>query len=254
MRHLFTVAGLNAVSATLARRPLLAFDFDGTLAPIVPRPSDARVSVAVSRLLSLLAQRRPVAIVTGRRIDDVRQRLGFEPAYIVGNHGSEGLPDGAADQSALMESARRHVAANAERLGAAGVTVEDKGRSLALHYRLAPDPAEAMQSIEALTARLDADLRCFGGKMVVNIVPAEAPDKGEAVRRLIAHSGCDCALFLGDDVNDESVFAVATEHWLTVRIGRDDPTSRAQYFLDSSAEVAYLLRRMVDLLAPSVDA
>jgi trehalose 6-phosphate phosphatase len=89
MQHLFTPAGEVALAATLLRRPLLAFDFDGTLAPIVARPDDARISQAVSARLKSLAAQLPVAIVTGRAVADVRGRLGFEPRFIVGSHGAE---------------------------------------------------------------------------------------------------------------------------------------------------------------------
>ena len=79
MRHLLSARGEAALAALMRRRPLLAFDFDGTLAPIVARPEDARVPAAVAARLAVLALRLPVAIVTGRAIGDVRHRLGFEP-------------------------------------------------------------------------------------------------------------------------------------------------------------------------------
>ncbi|MDE2081978.1 MAG: trehalose-phosphatase [Burkholderiales bacterium] len=259
MRHLFSPAGRQALAAVLQRRPLLAFDFDGTLAPIVARPDEARISAAVAHALAQLARRRPVAIVTGRRVADVRPRLGFEPAYVVGNHGAEGLPGAVAAAPAAaadpaLDSARQRLAHEAARLAQAGVTVEDKGASIALHYRLAPLPEMARSELEALFATLPPGLRSFGGKRVLNLVPAGAPDKGAAVTRLLAHAGCDCAVFLGDDINDEAVFEVSAPDWLTVRIGRDEPASRARFFLDTPAEVALLLQRMLALLgAPAAD-
>jgi trehalose 6-phosphate phosphatase len=84
--------------------------------------------------------------------------------------------------------------------------------------------------------------------MVVNVAPASAPDKADAVLALAAHSGAECVFFAGDDVNDEPVFASAPDHWLTVRIGRDDPSSRAMFFLDSHSEMGLLLQRMLELL------
>jgi trehalose 6-phosphate phosphatase len=81
--------------------------------------------------------------------------------------------------------------------------------------------------------------------MVVNATAAGAPDKAHAVRALLARSGASCAVFAGDDVNDEPVFESAPPTWLTVRVGRDDPKSRAQFFLDSPNEVALLLERML---------
>src|SRR5262245_48710538 len=72
MRHLFQRAGRAALATTLAGRPLLAFDFDGTLAPIIARPEESRVGDAVAERLARLATQRPVAVITDRSVDDVR--------------------------------------------------------------------------------------------------------------------------------------------------------------------------------------
>lgn len=247
MRHLFSKQGAAALAATMRRHPLLAFDFDGTLAPIVARPDDARVPVAVAARLAWLAGRVPVAIVTGRAVADVRGRLGFVPHYIVGNHGAED-DEASADAAPLaraLDPLRERLFAQAAALARAGVRVEDKRLSIALHYRLAPRPGEAVALIRELLSQLPATLQIFAGKMVVNAMAAQAPDKADAVRRLQARSGASCVVYLGDDVNDEPVFAAAPPHWLTVRIGRDAPASRARYGLDGVDEVAPLLERML---------
>jgi trehalose 6-phosphate phosphatase len=248
MRHLFLHAGRAALVTVLAGRPLLAFDFDGTLAPIVAHPDDARVTRAVSERLAQLAVLRPVAIITGRAVEDVRPRLGFEPQYIVGNHGAEDPESDARIEMAALEGFRRQLAADEETLRGAGVTVEDKGYSIALHYRLAPDRAAAQRCIETLLRDLNPGLHFFGGRCIANVAVAGAPDKGDAVATLVSRSGSDAAFFVGDDVNDEAVFARAEPNWLTVRIGRDDPLSKAEFFLDSHAEVATLLQLLLELL------
>lgn len=76
---------------------------------------------------------------------------------------------------------------------------------------------------------------------------AAAPraDKADAVARLVQCSGAAGAVFVGDDVNDEVVFERATSHWLTVRVGRDDAKSQANFILDSRAEIGALLQRML---------
>jgi hypothetical protein len=100
MKRLFTPEGEAALTDTMRRQPLLAFDFDGTLAPIVARPDDARVPPAVAHRLQRLAGRLPVAIVSGRRVQDVRRRLLFAPWRIVGNHGAEDDGHSPADRDA----------------------------------------------------------------------------------------------------------------------------------------------------------
>lgn len=251
MRHLFSVDGEQALLEVMRRDPLLAFDFDGTLAPIVSRPEQARVSTTNAELLARLAERRPVGIITGRSVADVTPRLGFEPHYVVGNHGAED-PSGvlrSVDPHAL-DRFRARIAARDDLLREVGVSVEDKGPSLALHYRLAGDHHVARETIALLLESLDPALTSFGGKCVVNVVPADAPDKGDAVTSLLERSGAASAVFVGDDINDESVFARARSHWLTVRVGRDNPPSFAMYFLDTASEVELLLRKMLALLGP----
>ncbi len=130
-----------------------------------------------------------------------------------------------------------------------GVSVEDKELSLALHFRNAPDEAAALRAIDALLDDCPRSLRRFGGKCVVNVVVAGQPDKGDALLEVVRRSHARAAVFIGDDVNDETAFARAAPHWLTVRIGRDDPGSAAMFFLDSEAELAVVLDRMQALRA-----
>ena len=235
--------------AQLARRcagAVVAFDFDARGADrAAARPTRASrrhrgPAAAAGRVLPWQC--------SGRAVADVRGRLGFEPRYVVGNHGAEGLRwPGEDDQHEALAGLRQRLHEQQQELSSAGITVEDKGGSLALHYRLARDRQQALSLLELLHRR--AEWRVFGGKMVVNVAPAAAPDKADAVMALAAHCGAECAFFAGDDVNDEPVFIAAPAHWLTVRIGREDPSSRAMFFLDSHSEMGLMLQRMLDLLA-----
>ena len=249
MRHLFSPEGEFALQAVMAHQPLLAFDFDGTLAPIVAHPDDARVPQSLTQWLEQLAQRLPMAIITGRRVADVTPRLNFTPDYVIGNHGAEDpslAPPAIAD--AALDALRERIAMQPSELQRAGVEVEDKQYSLTLHYRQAPDHGAALLCIEALLQGIEPALKRFGGKCVVNVVASGLPDKGDALASLVRRSGASSAVFVGDDVNDESVFIRAEPHWLTVRIGRDDPLSKAMFFLDSDKELAAVLQRMLELL------
>ena len=250
MKHLLAAEGERALQAVMRLRPLLAFDFDGTLAPIVARPDEAKVPEPVSRGLAELARELPVAIITGRSVADVRPRLGFEPQYVIGNHGAEDPIVPRAVDSQPLDALRERIAAQAVALAAAGVTVEDKRLSLALHYRLASDPGAALVCIEALLQGIEPSLKRFGGKCVVNVVAAGLPDKGDALAALVRRSNVAAAVFVGDDVNDEAVFMRAAPPSLTIRIGDDDPLSKAMYFLDSDAQLALVLQRMLTMRAP----
>lgn len=245
MPHLLHSSGEAALAAVMRRSPLLAFDFDGTLAPIVATPEQARISRSVSGKLRRLAACLPVAIVSGRSVADVSGRLDFEPWCVVGNHGAEIGPDAVAGEAGELDAVRGLLASRGGELAQAGVTVEDKGLSLALHYRLSRHPEQARALIHDALRPVLPHYRVFGGKMVENVVPAGAADKSGAMHHLVRQCRAACAVFVGDDVNDEPVFAAAPPDWLTIRVGREDPASQADFFLDSTAEVAMLLDRML---------
>jgi trehalose 6-phosphate phosphatase len=194
----------------------------------------------------------PVAIVTGRTVDDVRGRLGFEPRYIVGNHGAEDPLDPAATAArpaAALAPVRERLKARQAQLRRTGRDDRGQGRLIGLALPLvAPPRAGAGADRRRALAAGRRVAHVFGGKMVVNAVPRNAPDKSGAVHAMVARCGADCAVFAGDDVNDEPVFESAPAHWLTIRIGRSEGNSAARFFLDSPSEMAMLLQRMLALL------
>lgn len=242
---LLSPEGLAALAALMRRRALLAFDFDGTITAIRPTPGEVQVEPGLAMRLAALARRQPLAIVTGRKVADVRPRLGFEPAYVVGNHGAEDAsrPDESEQFLQALEPLREALRVRADAFAHAGILVEDKGQSLALHYRNAIEPELARASIEDLLTRHARELHVFGGKFVFNAVAADAPDKARAMHDLVRRAGVETALFIGDDVNDEPVFEAARPDWLTARIG-DDVQTRARFGLRDHREV----ERVVDAL------
>lgn len=255
MQRLFDPAGRRALDAVMGEQPLLAFDFDGTLSPIVARPKDARVPLSVSRRLARLAERLPVAVVTGRATEDARARLGFMPYAVIGNHGADGAAWAPSVQAlTALEQLRGALRQDAQALKKAGVQFEDKGLSMALHYRVADDRVAALQHIQSLLQSPDPSLRVFGGKCVVNVMPADAPDKSDAVVDLLSRSGRHALVFVGDDENDEPVFQRAGEHWLTVRVGCDAPRSKAQFFVDGHADMVHLLEALIARSPDPADA
>lgn len=253
MKHLLSPEGEAALTAIVKRHPLLAFDFDGTLAPIVARPDDAKVPMPVARRLKALSASLHIAIISGRCVDDVLDRLHFEPTYVIGNHGAEdpALPQ-VDTRFHAMDGLRTRLHGLRDMWQQLGITLEDKGASMALHYRLARDRSAAAGAIADALADLNPELMSFGGKCVVNVVAKSANDKAQALAALVERSQAACAVFVGDDVNDEPVFARGEANWLTVRVGRDDPSSQAQYFLDSVSDLPAMLEIMQAALLPPV--
>lgn len=128
-----------------------------------------------------------------------------------------------------------------------GVAVEDKHHSLAVHYRTAAEKRQARLAIRRAIATLPADMRLVAGKLVINVVPERAPDKGQALYAPIAREQATRALFIGDDDTDEDVFRqVADGRVLTVRIG-ESKRSAAAYYLRAQGEIELLLRILIEL-------
>lgn len=246
MRSLpFFDAGLTRLEALAAPGMLCAFDFDGTLAPIVLQPEKAVIPSAVLTRLGKLASCTPVAIISGRSLNDLRERLPFEPHYLVGNHGLEGLPgmeaqavqwrlQCAAWDAALSEAIRR------DPRRARGIRIENKGVTLALHYRLAPDREAASALVRDLCRELAPAAVLVGGKCVLNLMPVSGLGKGYALERLMETAAAPSALYAGDDLNDEDVFRLAGANVLGVRI-EPDPGSAAEFFLPHRLDLVHLL-------------
>jgi trehalose 6-phosphate phosphatase len=242
MKHLLDRSQRGVLA--LLTDALLVFDFDGTLAPIVRQPDQARMRARTRELLSRLAERQPVAVVSGRSRDDLVHRLDGVPArYLVGNHGGE-WPH----EARLSSAARRRVVRWKRTLVLAlrtvdGVEIEDKVVSLALHYRRARAVQVARRAVEAATARLADEAVVVPGKRVVNLT-LPGHDKGEALARLRARFRGRPTLFVGDDVNDEPALGAREPGLVTARVGRH-LGSRAQYFLRSQREIDALLGRLL---------
>lgn len=247
MRHLLG-RDQRAVLRNLARmRSLLAFDFDGTLAPIVRDPRLAWMRPATRSLLLGVAQLYPCAVVTGRALGDVRPRIAGLPLWaVVGNHGAE---DGARRRPApaaprVVRAWRRilHERLKARR----GVWIEDKRHTLTIHFRDAPSPGRSRRAILGIAGSLPG-ARLVAGSYGVNILPVAAPDKGIAVRTLRLRARSEIGLFVGDDESDEAVFSGGpTRGLVTVRVGRSS-RSAATYYLRNQSEIDDLLAALIAL-------
>lgn len=230
---------------------LLAFDFDGTLAPIVEDREDAEMRPWTARLFERVCEAYPAAVISGRARDDVGRRLGTaRPRYIIGNHGLE--PGGDMRPYELFVQAALGELTRALG-GLQGVELEDKTYSLAIHYRRSRTRREARQTIQAALERMTTPARVVEGKCVVNLVPPGAPDKGDALRRLRATDGANVALYVGDDYTDEDVFRLDEPgRLLSIRVG-ESTTSAAPYCLRDQLEIDDLLAFLLALRQKSVE-
>ena len=211
----------------------LFLDFDGTLAPLVQRPGDTILAISVRRALirlrRLLAGR--IAIVSGRSVAVIDRMVAIDGLPVAGIHGLERR---SANGIMTRVKASDGIAAARIAFGALvtrlpQLLLEDKGPSLALHYRMAPDLAPiAREAAEAAADRHGLSL--LTGKMVVE-VHEPGPDKGAAVRAYMAEPPFEGArpIYVGDDATDESAFeAVAALGGFGVLVGL--PRSTAAQF------------------------
>lgn len=252
MTELLSTEGARALRAFLTPATLCAFDLDGTLAPIVDDPTAARTPNEVRDGLRKLAELVVTAVITGRSCSDALPRLGFEPHYLVGNHGNEGLPGSDdQDQCRLHAELILHWQQQLQQLltpeSWAALYVEPKCGSLSLHYRHAPQREAVHTQLLAAIGRLEPAPRRVGGTYVENLLPPEAPHKGDALLRLMEHSGCPNALFVGDDVTDEDVFRLHDRRIFTICVGKQRPTAAAYYLQDQNA-MTRTLELMIDLI------
>lgn len=230
----------------MAREAGILLDFDGSLSAIVARPEDARpVDGAREVLAELVVQYRVVAVISGRRSEEVAALLDVPGLRYFGLYGlEEAAPELVAVVTPSVEEAASAVPE---------AWVEDKGASLAVHYRQAPDPARARVQLVAALEEVASStgLELVEGKMVVELVPAGRPRKGGAVERLVGENHLSAALFAGDDVADVEAFraldSLVERGLLAVKVavrGEDTP----QELLDAAGVVVDGPRGLVELL------
>lgn len=216
-------------------------DVDGTLLAIRPRPQDVIADAPLRTLLAELsaAANGALALVSGRMIDDV-DRI-FDPLVVpaAGLHGAEiRFPDGSRTlaQSSVMEPARprlRQFAADRQ-----GLALEDKGATLALHFRRRPELAGEVLAILAQLAQ-EFGLAVQEGKMVAELKEA-GHNKGAAIAALLETPPFlgRRPVFIGDDLTDESGFQlVNARSGVSVRIGLAEGATAARFWLSDPAEL-----------------
>jgi trehalose 6-phosphate phosphatase len=187
-----------AALAEAPERAAILLDVDGTLAPIVARPELASVPEATRTELWRLARRYAlVGCISGRPGVEAERIVGVEGIRYVGVHGLELAPEAEAWRGALREFTARAWAWGRE----------DKGLTVAFHYREAEDERAARDDLERIAMRAEAaGLRAHWGRKVLELRPPVDADKGTAVRSLLEERGLARALYAGDDTTDLDAF------------------------------------------------
>lgn len=258
----YLFSNCDRVKRTLQGKFIYLFlDYDGTLAPIAKTPAKAFMPKETKKLLRRLSEMPncKLAVISGRALKDIERRVGLKnnTAY-VGNHGFEIKGPNIKFNSPVPVQYQKTIKEIRAKLGKRlspinGVFVEDKGFSLSVHYRLA-----AKNNIRKVKDELHAALlmyeargyvRVKPGKMVFEIKPPLAWDKGKAVLWLLARQKFAMRknkreiipIYIGDDISDEDAFNVLKDRGWPIRVGKLE-RSDARYYLKDTAEVTKLLK------------
>ena len=240
------VAALASAAAT--PRLLVTSDFDGTLAPIVNNPADARPLPAAATALIELADLPSTtsALISGRALEVLRS-LSSMPStvHLVGSHGAEFDSGFSHDiDLALLQTINEELAAIAK--SRPGVTVERKPASVALHVR----NASAVDGQAALAAAREAsaswNAHATEGKAVLEFAVIST-DKGEAIDILREEADATAVVFFGDDVTDEKAFRRLRDTDVGVKVGPGD--TLASYRVETPDDVAVALEFLLDARA-----
>lgn len=253
---------LGEIDGLAARRPAVFFDFDGTLSDIVDDPGAAVPVAGATRALRRLAERCPVAVLSGRDLADVTARVGVPGIWYAGSHGFElTAPEGTHHQNDAAAAAIDVLAQAADelrhRLGSiTGVAVEHKRFGVAVHYRNAGRDSVGEVAAAVRAAGRRDQLRVTTGREVIELRPDLDWDKGKTLRWVMEHldqagSGPRTPVYLGDDITDEDAFDAVAEDGVPILVRHNDDGDRAtaaRYALDSPARAAEFTERLAGAL------
>jgi trehalose 6-phosphate phosphatase len=256
--------GLQALDLATERQPAVFYDFDGTLSEIVEDPDSARLVDGAADALTSLSAACPVAILSGRDLADVRERIGLPGLWYAGSHGFELTgPDGTHHQNPEAAASIPVLAGAAtdlaDQLGhIPGVVVEHKRFGVAVHYRNAArdrvsEVAAAVRTVGQRTA-----LRVTTGREVIELRPNIDWDKGKTLHWVLDYirdnegAGPLLPVYLGDDITDEDAFDAVGDDGVAILVRHSDDGDRAtaaRYALDDPAEVREFTERLARRLA-----
>jgi trehalose-phosphatase len=265
MKYFF--AYQNSIRRQIASKHIvLLLDYDGTLTPIVETPDRARIPRQNKRLLKELSTnpRCTLAIISGRGLKDIKKKVGLRNIIYSGNHGLQIEGPNIRFEAPVSPGYRTILQKIKSELRRRlshikGILLEDKGLSLALHYRLAnkkevPFVGETFYEVALPYLRL-GKIKTETGKKVFEVRPPIEWNKGNAILWLLnKHKSAlrhkpIMPVYIGDDVTDEDAFRVLKNKGLTVFVGNPQK-SDAKYYLKNTKEVSKFLKWLNALTIP----
>ena len=238
-------------------RPAIFLDYDGTLTPIVSHPENALLSDSTRQALQELVLQAPVAILSGRDLDDVRQRVNIGAIVYAGSHGFDIAgprrlrKEMAAEFLPKLDMVEKELGKQLG--GIPGAIVERKRFSIAAHYRNVneSDVPKVERAVSEVAAR-HRELRKMDGKKVYELLPDIDWDKGKAVLWLLENLGLEHGkvrpIYIGDDRTDEDAFRALEKSGIRILASEQPRSTAASYSLKDPTEVERFLRELVAAL------
>jgi trehalose 6-phosphate phosphatase len=248
LKYLFRNIGKIRARIRTAHRVYVMVDYDGTITPIVRHPKLATLADETRELLRSLTneQRCVLAVISGRRLIDIKKHVGIAKAYYVGNHGLEIRGPGidfvhpkAKALSTILPPIRSELMNTIGSIE--GVFIENKGLSLSIHYRAAKAIylPRLKQSVKRAVADYDA-LKASYGKKIIEIRPRLRWNKGTAGKWLIKSLGKGLPVYAGDDYTDEDAF-YDLKRGVTILVSKTLCRSDAKYYVRNVGELTRFL-------------
>jgi trehalose-phosphatase len=244
--------------AACAKRLAVFLDYDGTLTPIVSHPEEVSLSDSMRQALRELAARAPVAILSGRDLDDVRRRVDIDLVVYAGSHGFDVAGPRELRRQVAREFLPRLDVAEKELHkvldGIPGARVERKQFSIAAHHRNVneKDVAKVERAVGGVAAQ-HRELRRIDGKKVYELLPNVDWDKGKAVLWLLEtlelERGDVRPIYIGDDRTDEDAFRALRQRGVGIIVTKQPRPTAARYMLRDPAEVELFLRNLTARMA-----
>jgi len=230
-------------------------DYDGTLTPIVSRPENAWLSESMRETLRALVARVPVAILSGRDLDDVRGRVHVDGIVYAGSHGFDIAGAGGlrrelgAAYLPVLDAAETELREALDEIS--GAQLERKHFSVAAHYRNVNehDASKVALAADAVAAK-HRELRKIDGKKVYELLPDIDWHKGKAVLWLLEtlelERGSALPIYIGDDRTDEDAFGALEKRGVGILVSEQPQVTAARYLLNDPEEVERFLRTLTE--------
>ncbi len=234
------------------KRIFLFLDYDGTLTPIVESPDRAFISEDMRSLIVRLKEYIPIAVITGRSLQDIKGRVEMEDIIYAGNHGAEIW-----DSSKIVRSQESGVESNLlkefldklkNKLShIEGLLIEDKGLTASIHFRMVKVKylSEVFDILWRIAKEYEDSFKITSGKKVFEIRPLNAWNKGDVISWIIRNLGNGrIPIYVGDDTTDEDAFRAVKGKGISICIGG---SPEADYYLKRQEEVEMFLKELIKL-------